>query len=108
MSFFKKYDIYLARVPYLDKPGTYKIRPVVIIDNELLVVFALKVSSKIGQIHSKAYFLEDWKSDGLVKPSIVLVEKVYPIDIDDIYHKIGSLSTKEARDIGILAKEANS
>ena len=98
---FEKFGIYLAKVHFDDKPNVYKIRPVVVMDEEKSIVLVLKVTSKINQTRFLSYYLENWADYGLNVPSSVIVSLVYEVKMSDIYHDkfLGKLSEKDSANI---------
>jgi hypothetical protein len=84
-SSLKKFGIYLAKVHFSDKPEIYKVRPVVVLEEQHPIVLVLKVTSKIDQTKFSAYYLDNWINYGLNVPSSVIVSFAYQIKMNDIF-----------------------
>lgn len=88
----KRYDLWWARVAYEDKPSISKIRPVLIIDQQICAILALKVTS-----HDKRenfwgeYEIKRWRQAGLSKPSTIRMSKLLKLEKCDFTDKIGTL-----------------
>ena len=101
---FEKFGIYLAKIHFDDKPNIYKIRPVVVLDEEKSIVLVLKVTSKVNQTRFLSYYLENWANYGLNVPSSVIIDFVYEVKMNDIYRDkyLGKLNEKDSTNILIL------
>lgn len=91
-------DVVIADVYLEDKPDVSKPRPVVVleVDDDLLVVVGLKVTSHpprpwvAGEV-----VLQDWKEEGLMKPSVARCSKKVALTLPDIKLRCGSLSGRD-------------
>ena len=101
LSNFERFGIYLAKVHFDDKPNVYKIRPVVVLDEERSIVLVLKVTSKVNQTRFLSYYLDNWAEYGLNVPSSVVVSLAYQININDIYRDkfLGKLNERDSANI---------
>jgi len=92
----KKWEIYLARVPFKDITES-KIRSVLILDNTVIVIDCLKMTSQPPRCGE--YVLKDWKEAGLRKPTTVRVTKRLSLPTNNIIKKIGMLSVLDISEI---------
>lgn len=84
----KKWDIYLADVPFEDVPKT-KIRPVIILDDSTVLIDCLKMTSQ--RPRSGEYVLQKWQEAGLLKPTTVRISKRLALNPNLLKKRIGSL-----------------
>lgn len=84
----KKWDIYLANVPYEDLPKA-KIRPVIILDEQTVLVDCLKMTGQLPR--AGEYVLEKWQESGLRKQTTVRISKRLALVPAAFIKRIGSL-----------------
>lgn len=84
----KKWDIYLANVPFEDIPQS-KCRPVIILDDSAILVDCVKMTSKPPR--SGEYILQKWKEAGLKKETTVRISKRLALSQTSFIKHIGSL-----------------
>lgn len=84
----RKWDIYLANVPFEDLPQS-KVRPVVILDDAALIVDCLKMTSHPPR--QGEYVLAYWEEAGLRKPTTVRISKRLALDQSRFIKRLGSL-----------------
>ena len=65
------WDVWLAYVRFADHPEIGKVRPVVILENNIVAVIAAKVTTAGNDENSLFCELKDWAVEGLRKPSHV-------------------------------------
>jgi hypothetical protein len=92
----KKYDIYWARVFYEEIPGKYKNRPILILDNDIVLPLSAKITSKPARKVGKDYSLKDWQIEGLKLPSVVRLDHLQK---SKPYFYIGHLSDRDQEEI---------
>lgn len=85
----KKYDIWLAKVFFEDSED-YKERPVLILNNTVVLISAYKITSKgkTGAIQSP---IKQWKEAGLDKESYIVYEKALRLERTMLIRKLGRL-----------------
>ncbi len=89
-----KWDIWLARVYFEDKPDEFKDRPVVIYDEQAFVCTSFKVTSQIKN-DARHMRIEKWKEAGLSKPSWIDISKTLSIDESCFIKKLGTLDSED-------------
>ena len=90
----KKYDIYLADVPYREDNDKTKLRPVLILNDTVLLISVLPITSQ-GKTGSVQYKITDWKEAGLKKQSYIMLEPLKFKDRKMIHKKIGRLQSND-------------
>lgn len=103
IDYIEQYGIYIAKVDFEDKPGVYKVRPILIIDEDEMLCVSLKITSQIDAEHSKMFFLENWKKYNLPKPSSVIIDKTYRISKENIYKLLAVLDDEDIERIVNIA-----
>ena len=96
------YQVRRLAFEYEERPGTYKERPVIVgaVDETVAVVLLVKVT---GHGPRREYpgevWLEDWRSEGLTKPSTARCSKTVEVDVSDVEMSpmLGSLSERDAQ-----------
>ena len=90
----EKWSVWRAAVYFEDDPTEFKERPVVILDDRVLLCVSLKVTSKEknDRYHVR---LKQWRAAGLSKPSWVDVSKVLEIKEQDFVSEIGMLDIED-------------
>lgn len=83
-----KWDVYIANVPFEDLPQK-KVRPVVILENSVIVINCLKLTSQVPR--NGEYSLQRWKEAGLAKPTVVRISKRLALDPNNLIKRIGTL-----------------
>ncbi len=83
-----KWDIYLANVPY-EEIAQAKIRPVIVLDDQTVLVDCLKMTSKPPR--PGEYELQQWQAAGLKKPTTVRISKRLALSNTAFIKRIGSL-----------------
>lgn len=84
----KKWDIYMADVPFEDLPQS-KVRPVLILEDTVIFIDCLKMTSHAPR--AGEYLLKRWKEAGLHKPTTVRLSKRLKLEQSAIRKRIGSL-----------------
>ena len=99
MTNISKYDIVVVKFPFASSLK-YKARPALVISSEIYnnntrdTILILAISS---QVHNKLDFelpIEEWKTAGLLKPSI-FKSAIATIEKDFIITKLGTLSQND-------------
>lgn len=90
----EKWSVWRAVVYFEDDPTQFKERPVVILDDRVLLCVSLKVTSKEknDRFHVR---LKQWRAAGLTKPSWVDISKVLEIKEQDFTDEIGKLDIED-------------
>jgi hypothetical protein len=101
-----RFGIYLAKIYFIDYPGVFKVRPVLLIDEEVLEVVVLQMTTNTVQNNYDIYFLEKWESYGLNSPTAIRLDRTILVSNEDFYSDklLGKLSEK---DIQGVAKKIN-
>ena len=89
----KRWEIYLARVPFEDVEET-KVRPV-LIWNDLAYVIAFKMTSADRGDNDEEYQVKYWKEAGLTKPTSIRIKKLLKLSEDDLVQKMGVLDKRD-------------
>lgn len=84
----RKWDVYLANVPFEDLPESKK-RPVIILGDSVVAVDCLKMTGHPPR--RREYQLKRWQEAGLMKPTTVRVSKRLCLSPDAFLKKLGSL-----------------
>lgn len=83
---YQTWDLCIARVPF-DDISQSKVRPVLILNDAVVVVYVLKLTSQPPR--AGEYPLIKWKEAGLHKPTVVRIGKRLSLSPGDIIRKIG-------------------
>ena len=78
------WDVWLAYVRFADHPEIGKVRPVVILENNIVAVIAAKVTTAGNDEKFPFCELKDWAVEGLRKPSRVQVAPLLEIQMQEI------------------------
>ncbi|MDR2073770.1 MAG: type II toxin-antitoxin system PemK/MazF family toxin [Oscillospiraceae bacterium] len=92
----RKWDLFWAKVKYEDIED-FKIRPVVVIGEEEVLISALKCTSKLNKKFS--YFVKYWEKSGLCKPTAIKIDKIIKITKRNLERKIGRLDPEDIAEI---------
>lgn len=84
----RKWDVYLANVPFEDLPVS-KPRPVIILNDMTIVVLCIKMTGQPPR--SGEYVLREWKKAGLRKQTTVRVSKVLKLKPGAFIKRLGAL-----------------
>ena len=84
----KRYDIFLAEVPFDDVEGS-KVRPVLILDERVYLISCLSITSNTSR--PEDYVIRQWKEAGLLKPSSIRILKELELEPSMLDRRIGSL-----------------
>lgn len=84
----RKWDIYMADVPFEDLPQS-KPRPVIILEDSVVVIDCLKMTSQSPRYGE--YTLQKWREAGLLKPTTVRISKRLVLEPGLFRKRIGSL-----------------
>lgn len=89
MPYYRKWDIYLAKVKYEDVED-YKIRPVLVLQSgEAVTIECLKMTGQPPR--AGEYILREWRKAGLRKQTVVRVGKRLRLRTSEIIKRIGRL-----------------
>ena len=92
----KKWEIYLADVPFEDISES-KLRPVLVIGDSVFQINCLKMTSQPPRLGE--YVLKMWKEAGLLKPTTVRISKKLMLSPDAFRKYIGSLQSIDIYEI---------
>lgn len=84
----KRYDIFLAEVPFDDVEGS-KVRPVLILDERVYLISCLSITSNTSR--PEDYVIRQWKEAGLRKPSSIRILNELELEPSMLDRRIGSL-----------------
>lgn len=101
------WEIWLAYVRFADHPDAGKVRPVVIIDNEIAAVVVAKVTTAQPWPQFTYCELEDWKEEGLVRASRVQTTPLFRIASEDLLNgePLGTLSSGDKKRLNQALRE---
>ncbi|MCL2226264.1 MAG: hypothetical protein FWB97_01350 [Oscillospiraceae bacterium] len=88
----KKWELWLAKVKYEDDPNTVKIRPVLIVAPQEVLVIAFKMT---GTERIQDYKVKDWQGAGLDKETFIRVSLRLALQEHDLSSKIGMLQPND-------------
>lgn len=91
----KRWEIYWADVKFEETNGS-KIRPIVILNDNVAFVVGLGVTSSSPRPESKDYVIKDWEQAGLDHQSTIRVDRSVRINKDSVFEKIGELSKRDS------------
>lgn len=100
----EKFDIYWIDIFYDDDPSKFKTRPAVVIDPEKETLLTLKLSTNL-LTPVPNYELEDYKEEGLKKPSTVILKYFIKPSPSAIKGFIGHLTKKDEEGLTELIKK---
>jgi mRNA-degrading endonuclease toxin of MazEF toxin-antitoxin module len=113
----RRFEIWLARVYFKDKPNVVKQRPVVVIDTRESSATVAKVTSHTPRDDFEGEVaIENWQEAGLLKPSTIRCSQVYELNYSELLKDkpFGMLQredrerlTEQLYDLGIIASEKN-
>jgi mRNA-degrading endonuclease toxin of MazEF toxin-antitoxin module len=92
----KRYGIYTARFPFLET-NEGKIRPVIVISSpqgEHNAITIIPISSKPKQ-EDVDITLDDWESEGLIKPSCARTHRLTTMLQSDLLAELGELTPRD-------------
>ena len=85
----RKWEIYLAFVPFEDLPES-KLRPVLVLEDSSVIIDCLKMTGQPPR--QGEYVLKRWSEAGLHKQTVVRVQKRLALAPDSFVKRIGALS----------------
>ncbi len=100
-------EIWLAKCFFVDKSDVYKFRPMLIIGQIKEEFLAIKITSSAAIPMPGDYFLRDWESEGLIRPSIARVSQVFLIEGKDFGSQTTPLGVLSRRDLAAIANILN-
>lgn len=97
----RKYDIYTAKVYYEDDLTKYKVRPVLVLDNQHVIAVIAKITGTSPRENYKGEIvIQDWEEAGLNKPSTIRLSKQYKVDKNkDLRNYVGHLSKNDIKQV---------
>lgn len=100
------FDVCWCKLYYEDKKNTFKVRPVIILDDKNALIIKLTTNAnRLGQ--KGEYLLLDWNKEGLNKPSIARLTKIIKLRKSTILNYIGHLSDRDVINIKAQLKSNN-
>lgn len=104
------WEIWQLKFAFFERKG-YKYHPAVVMDvDEFSVILAVMVTGAESRLSlPNDYLLRDWKEAGLLKPSLVRLDKRLKVDFASIGNrgKIGRLSPYDISQIDAMARSMN-
>ena len=91
----EKFDLYWF--DYVNQDGSKKRRPVLILENDVLIPIA-EITSHEARTN-KDYEIKNWKESGLTKPSTIRFDKIQFATSNMLQDKIGHLSQEDIDNI---------
>ena len=101
---FRKWDIWLAEVQFEDIPDSKK-RPVLILENLVLVIDCLKMTSKAPR--PGEYALKMWREAGLHKSTTVRISKRLELEPKAMLKRIGALHPVDILEVQKRMQDTN-
>ncbi len=98
-------DLWWTHFPYSDAK-IIKRRPAVIVDNDMIAILSMYVTSQQHENDPFLIEIRDWKQSGLIKPSYAKIDKIIQIGESNLDQFIGKLSEFDNLRIMQLASEA--
>lgn len=90
----KRWEVWLAKVKFEDKPQIVKRRPVIVFDDKIMYILSFKVTGQPPRDNmSGEYALKKWSEAGLDTESTVRLSQQIKLVDDDFVCKIGTLAT---------------
>ena len=101
------WEVWLAYVRFADHPDVGKVRPVVILDNEIAAAVVAKVTTAQPQPQFAYCELEDWEEEGLLKPSRVQTMPLFRVAPTDLLNgePLGIVSPEDKRRLNQALQE---
>ena len=100
MNYPTLFGIYTAQFPFLDNNET-KLRPVIVISQPQgrhNIVVIIPISSQIKR-EGPDMVLRQWKSEGLIKPSVARVHRLTTMLQSDLIAELGELQSKDIKSL---------
>lgn len=98
-------DLWWTHFPFLDV-NNIKRRPAVIVDNDMIAILSMYVTSQKHENDPFLIEIRDWQQSGLTKPSYAKIDKIIQIGESNLDQFIGELSEFDNLRIMQLASEA--
>lgn len=93
----RPWEVWLAYVRFADHPDVGKVRPVVIVDNRVTAVVVAKVTT--AEPHEQFAYceFEDWRLEGLLRPSRAQVVPLFEVGHGDLLRDapLGALTKRD-------------
>lgn len=90
----KKWEIWDAIVKFEDRPTISKIRPVLVVNPDLIYILSFKITSHDPREEFPyEYPIHKWKECGLDRPSTIRLSKKLELSESDLTAKRGKLQT---------------
>lgn len=93
----RPWEVWLAYVRFADHPDVGKVRPVVIIDEEVTAIVVAKVTTAEPQERFSYCELKDWQLEGLLRPSRAQVVPLFRVARADVLRDkpLGTLTERD-------------
>ena len=91
---FRDGEVWLVRYYYEDEPSQSKVRPVVLINGQAMMLYGYKMTSQSPR-NSQEYSITDLDSAGLSKKTVIRTSKFMEIQENALIRKLGDLSTAD-------------
>lgn len=98
-------DLWWTHFPFSDAK-MIKRRPAVIVDNDMIAILSMYITSQQHENDPFLIEIRDWKQAGLTKPSYAKIDKIIQIGESNLDQFIGKLSEFDNLRIMQLASEA--
>ena len=95
----RPWEVWLAYVRFADHPDIGKVRPVVILDQDVFAIVVAKITSAQQSERFSYCELEDWMDEGLLKPSRVQLTPLFRVAPHELLkdEPLGVLSDRDCR-----------
>ncbi len=111
MGEFKRGDIVTLKFPFAEKPSKTKLRPALIIQNDIgnrysknTIVLMITSSSPFSKLYPVQVLIPEDSGVGLKKTSLVDAGVVFTVSKDRIKNKIGECPTKIMKEVNKAIK----
>ena len=84
-------EVWLVKYRFEEDLTVFKIRPVVVINNQAVSIHGYKMTSQPMR-SSKEYLIKDLHKAGLPKKTVIRTSKFIPLDAKILVRKLGELS----------------
>lgn len=93
-----RWDVWLANVPFEDIPSAKKLRPVLVMDDAVIVLSVFKMTTHPPR-DELDYQLINYAAAGLPKQTVVRLSKLIILDSVDMIRQLGRLSLQDIQAI---------
>lgn len=102
-----KWEIWLAKVPFEEDLRKRKKRPVLVLDEDEVIVLSFKLTSHtVRSNYLGEYAIIKWREAGLMKPSVIRCSQLLRLRKRALIRKLGKLQLEDIEGVkGIVKRE---